>query len=439
MARVTPSRRDPRCSSASRGRSRLSEEAAFEEVHRQGRALREMLRTESQASYGCCNVGNSSVSSSIRGSGRTSGGLQSGSSSRKTSPAHPTRTPAQFDGSSSLRRPSPPATVRRLNEALEAVAACKEQALAPPVSAKRPGLVEVQQRGREIRELLRRNPHAVVGASESAAKPHRLRPPAGFATPLRKHTPRWGTPMKASGKQVGIGSSDSTGSARSADASTATPSLGSARSLRSVPISSPEASARSKSLASVTTPPASARLLSARSARPPKAWSLEAAAPPPSSSRPPQAANPPVAVEFKPIIDSFDTAGCQTSAPRTPVRLAEAARCGNVEAIRECLAEGETVGTRDQDGWLPLHYAAAEGHLEACRALLEARGDANAVLPDFSTPLMLAAEEAHISVAQLLLQSGARHQCRDEAGFTAMERCASSALEELTCCVQMVM
>lgn len=122
-----------------------------------------------------------------------------------------------------------------------------------------------------------------------------------------------------------------------------------------------------------------------------------------------------------------------------PERLADGARRGDVELIRECileLPEGAPVCVKDKYGWTSLHYAVSGGHFEVCQLLLEARGDANVELPDFSTPIMLAVEEGYIPAAELLLQHGARTRSKDEAGFTVMDRCAPGALQEFTSCVQ---
>lgn len=119
--------------------------------------------------------------------------------------------------------------------------------------------------------------------------------------------------------------------------------------------------------------------------------------------------------------------------------MADAAQRGDVDLIKTCISElpdGAPVCVKDKFGWTSLHYAASGRHFELCRLLLEARGDANAELPDFSTPIMLAVEEGDIPVAKLLLQHGARTRSKDEAGFTVMDRCAPGALLEFTSCVQ---
>jgi len=88
------------------------------------------------------------------------------------------------------------------------------------------------------------------------------------------------------------------------------------------------------------------------------------------------------------------------------------------------------VDDADEHGWAALHYAASGGHTEACKVLLEFKANMEVLLPDRSTPLMLAAEEAQISVIRLLLEHGASTKCRDEDGFTVLERCDPEVVQE---------
>eukprot|EP00971_Amphidinium_carterae_P231368 4591576-Amphidinium_carterae.1 len=115
--------------------------------------------------------------------------------------------------------------------------------------------------------------------------------------------------------------------------------------------------------------------------------------------------------------------------------LREAVQHGDIDVARSTIEAAESIrpheaartnvlGLSDDHGWTPLHYAAALGHLDVCEMLLQARADVNATLLDYSTPLMLAAEEGKMRTARLLLSYGAKTHCKDEAGFTVLERCA---------------
>lgn len=113
------------------------------------------------------------------------------------------------------------------------------------------------------------------------------------------------------------------------------------------------------------------------------------------------------------------------------VRLVQAARTGDTQAVHDAVKQGAAVNAPDPHGWTALHYCAASGHLEVCKVLIDHCSDVNATLPDFSTPLMLAAEEGHLSIAKFLLDNGALPKCKDEDGFTAQDRCDKNIEGEL--------
>nr|CRH04494.1 conserved protein of unknown function[Include Ank repeats] [Candidatus Magnetococcus massalia] len=62
------------------------------------------------------------------------------------------------------------------------------------------------------------------------------------------------------------------------------------------------------------------------------------------------------------------------------------------------------VDARDNDGWTPLHCAAALGQLETVKELLRRGADVNARNYDGITPLLAAAYEGHHRVAATLME-----------------------------------
>lgn len=62
---------------------------------------------------------------------------------------------------------------------------------------------------------------------------------------------------------------------------------------------------------------------------------------------------------------------------------------------------------RDNSGWTPLHYAAFEGHVDVCDALLEAGAKVDEADNDGKGALMLAAQEGHTALVERLLEQHA--------------------------------
>ena len=84
----------------------------------------------------------------------------------------------------------------------------------------------------------------------------------------------------------------------------------------------------------------------------------------------------------------------------------------------------EAISTRQQDGWAPIHVAAANGHESVIGILLE-----NAAFVDFPTsrggesPLFLAAQNGHAGVVAQLLDRGARAEAPENT-LAALRRAA---------------
>ena len=64
-------------------------------------------------------------------------------------------------------------------------------------------------------------------------------------------------------------------------------------------------------------------------------------------------------------------AGCGPPVP--DISIYDAVEDGNIEVVKQHLAAGTDVNSKDKDGWTPLHEAASEGHNKIIE-LLVAKG-----------------------------------------------------------------
>jgi len=105
-----------------------------------------------------------------------------------------------------------------------------------------------------------------------------------------------------------------------------------------------------------------------------------------------------------------------------------AAYKGNRAAVETLLAKGAAVR---RPGWTPLHYAAASGHNDIARMLIDKGAILNAPSPNYTTPLMMAAGEGHIMTVKLLLDSGAELTLRNEQGLSALDFAARNGHQDI--------
>ncbi len=110
------------------------------------------------------------------------------------------------------------------------------------------------------------------------------------------------------------------------------------------------------------------------------------------------------------------------------VDIHEAAENGNIEAVKQHLAAGADVNTKDsvagfrrERGWTPLHYAADKGRKEVAELLIDKGADVNAKTQDGDTPLHVAAGEGHTETAELLITKGADVNAKVKDGYTPLD------------------
>lgn len=98
----------------------------------------------------------------------------------------------------------------------------------------------------------------------------------------------------------------------------------------------------------------------------------------------------------------------------------EAAKKGDLDAVRAYLAKGTKPDVRDDHDDSALTWAALEGHADVCRVLLEAGANPNQRQYQGATPLMLAADRGRLDVVRLLVEAGAdvnaRHPRQNDKG-----------------------
>ena len=102
-------------------------------------------------------------------------------------------------------------------------------------------------------------------------------------------------------------------------------------------------------------------------------------------------------------------------------RLVAAAHHGDGEAVHQLLSAGAPCNDLDEEGTTALVQAAALGHEDVVALLLRHPGiDVNRARDDGVTPLINAAAEGETEIVEQLLAAGARPDCADDSGDTAL-------------------
>ncbi len=107
--------------------------------------------------------------------------------------------------------------------------------------------------------------------------------------------------------------------------------------------------------------------------------------------------------------------------------IINAAKRGNVQLIENCLAAGEHIEARDEDGCTPLMWACSKGHEAAVRLLLERGAGIDALAERGESALSLAVEHHHGDIARLLLDQGAAPDVMPRYGRSPLAEAAAHA------------
>jgi ankyrin repeat protein len=102
----------------------------------------------------------------------------------------------------------------------------------------------------------------------------------------------------------------------------------------------------------------------------------------------------------------------------------QAAECGNLEQVENCLSQEVEVNAIDNDGLTALMWAAENGHLSVVQYLIEHRAEVNAKTNYGWTALMWAAESGHLAVVQYLVEQRAEVNATTNSGLTALMEAA---------------
>ena len=91
------------------------------------------------------------------------------------------------------------------------------------------------------------------------------------------------------------------------------------------------------------------------------------------------------------------------------IKLREAIREGDIEAVKRHLAAGMDVNARDDNGWNPLHLAAENGHKGIAELLIDKGANVNAKDKYFrKTSRDWAIERGYTETADLLRKHGGK-------------------------------
>ena len=103
------------------------------------------------------------------------------------------------------------------------------------------------------------------------------------------------------------------------------------------------------------------------------------------------------------------------------VDIHEAAKTGNIKAVKQHLAGGVDVNVKNKNGQTPLHRSVSYDCREIINLLVANGADVNEKAKYGGTPLMYAASNGNKEIAELLIAAGAEVNANDGRGSTPLD------------------
>ena len=110
-----------------------------------------------------------------------------------------------------------------------------------------------------------------------------------------------------------------------------------------------------------------------------------------------------------------------------------AAAKGHFDVVRLLIEQNAEVDGRTSSNSTPLRATAFDGHLDIVRCLVENGADVNARTNFNSTPLMLTCYKGHLDVASYLVKHGANINLHDNKGSSCLHRASEGGHVQLAC------
>lgn len=122
---------------------------------------------------------------------------------------------------------------------------------------------------------------------------------------------------------------------------------------------------------------------------------------------------------------------CAGADPQTDLSFICAAASGHCNVLRVLIDSGVDTSTASEDGTTALVSAVKYGRLDAAKLLIESGAAVNAQTTDGKSPLMLSAAAGHKGLTRLLLDSGANVNLTNERGETALMVAIRTEIEKV--------